>query len=84
MVRQGASPSPLTGPAIDHTTNSALGKYLVMPVMPKTKGNQAKAHIISMGVDIGAVWVKKYCLSLWYMTWGSDVFGFEIHIKTDL
>ncbi|UTW62628.1 S8 family serine peptidase [bacterium SCSIO 12741] len=67
-VNSGTTPSNSTGPVVDHTTTSPLGKYLYLEA---SGCYDHEAHLISPCIDLSNAYAPK--LSFWYHMNGSNM-----------
>lgn len=74
-VWKGATPTQLTGPTADHTTESDNGYYIFMNAAARNKNDSAR--IVSNYLDVSLT--NGGCLKFFYHMFGADVSRFSIY-----
>lgn len=69
-VWKGPTPTPLTGPSADQTTDSANGYYIYIETSPPRKENDA-ARIISNFIDVTST--NGGCFKFFFHMFGADI-----------
>lgn len=77
VVRKGASASPATGPAFDHTVKNQDGHYLLLEASKKRF--LSRCEIFSPPIDLSAF--PEYCFSMWYLMFGRHTFSLHVYIS---
>lgn len=72
----GTTPSPFTGPKVDHTTGTSSGQYLYMEPSMFCLNREALIH--TPCIDLSNSIDPK--LSLWYYAWGPDIGQFHVDL----
>ncbi|TND09612.1 MAG: hypothetical protein FD123_969, partial [Bacteroidetes bacterium] len=77
LAEDGSTPSTSTGPDIDHTLGTGLGKYMYT----ETSGcNNISAHLVSAVYDFSAVTAPK--IKFWYHMYGATMGTMHIDVDT--
>ncbi|CAF4185562.1 unnamed protein product, partial [Rotaria sp. Silwood2] len=71
---KGTTPTPLTGPSIDHSTMTSSGYYMYVPSASTSRQGE-KARLISPWMNN----TNGQCLSFWYHSYGADVGSLTVY-----
>ncbi|UJR31098.1 hypothetical protein I4U23_018606, partial [Adineta vaga] len=74
LRHKGATPGSLSGPSIDHTTQSVNGYYMYTPSASSIKAGE-KARLMSPWMND----TDGQCLSFWYHSYGVDVGALTVY-----
>lgn len=78
LVNRGATSTPLTGPAFDHTRGDMNGAYIYLEGSDVTRYGE-RCVVRSPEIDFGAF--DAYCLMFWYSMYGPDVESIAVTIE---
>ena len=78
LVNRGATSTPLTGPAFDHTRGDNNGAYIYLEGSDLTRYGE-QCVVRSPEIDFGAF--DAYCLMFWYSMYGVHVESIAVTIE---
>jgi hypothetical protein len=78
-LKNGTTITTITGPSVDHSTDSLFGFYVYIETSSPRVEND-KARLISPEVNIP---VKGGCFKFFYHMFGSDIYKLNIYIQTN-
>jgi hypothetical protein len=78
-INNGVTATLLTGPSVDHTTDSKNGHYIYLEASSPQKPND-KARLLSPSLNINS---NGGCFKFYYHMYGSNIYRLNIYLKTD-